>query len=385
MCGAKGLGVSGNARITKKEDKVMYIDIAKEKFNKLKKEYKSRDIIVLGIESSCDETAIAIVKNGREILSNIVATQIDIHARFGGVVPEVASRNHLLSIDTVLDETLEKAGLTLKDIDAVAVTYGAGLIGALMVGVSYAKALAYAMEVPLIAVNHIKGHISANYLTHKDLKPPFISLIVSGGHTALVKSNNYYKNTMLGSTIDDAVGECYDKVAKCLGLGYPGGVKIDRLSKEGQNNIKFIAHEVMPNTLDFSFSGVKTTIINYVHKLKQNGEEVPTYDICASFQEQVTDELVRKSIRACKKFREKKLVVGGGVSANSRLREKLTLAGKENDIEVYFPEVSLSGDNGAMIASEGYFQLISGKGFAGMELTAEPNINLKVVRRKEKF
>ncbi len=363
----------------------MYIDIAKEKFNKLKKEYKTRDIIVLGIESSCDETAIAIVKNGREILSNIVATQIDIHARFGGVVPEVASRNHLLSIDTVLDEALEKAGLTLGDIDAVAVTYGAGLIGALMVGVSYAKALAYALQVPLIAVNHIKGHISANYLTHKDLKPPFVSLIVSGGHTALVRSNNYYKNTMLGSTIDDAVGECYDKVAKCLGLGYPGGIKIDRLSKEGQNNIKFITHEVMPNTLDFSFSGVKTTIINHVHKLKQNGEEVPVNDICASFQTQVVNEIVNKSIKACKKCREKKLVVGGGVSANSLLREKLTLAGKENDIQVYFPEVSLSGDNGAMIASEGYFQLISGKGLSGMELTAEPNINLKVVRRKEKF
>lgn len=363
----------------------MYIDVAKEKFNKLQKEYKNKDILVLGIESSCDETAIAIVKNGREILSNVVATQIDIHARFGGVVPEVASRNHLLAIDSVLDEALKEAKVTLKDIDAVAVTYGAGLIGALMVGVSYAKALAYAMGVPLVAVNHIKGHISANYLTHKELKPPFISLIVSGGHTALVKVNNYYKNTMLGSTIDDAVGECYDKVAKCLGLGYPGGIKIDKLSKEGKNNIKFITHEMMPNTFDFSFSGVKTTIINYVHKLKQNGEEIPVNDICTSFQTQVVGELVTKSIKACKKNREKKLVVGGGVSANSLLREKLVEAGKENGVEVYFPEISLSGDNGAMIASEGYFQLISGKGLAGMDLTAEPNINLKVVRRKEKF
>lgn len=363
----------------------MYIEEAKEKFNNLYKNYKNRDILVLGIESSCDETAIAIVKNGREILSNIVATQIDIHARFGGVVPEVASRNHLLAIDSVLDEALEKAGVTLNDIDAVAVTYGAGLIGALMVGVSYAKALAYAMGVPLIAVNHIKGHISANYLTHKDLQPPFISLIVSGGHTALVRVNNYYKNTLLGSTIDDAVGECYDKVAKCLGLGYPGGIKIDKLSKEGTNNIKFINHSLMPNTFDFSFSGVKTSIINYIHKLKQNGEELPVADICTSFQEQVTDELVDKSIKACKKFKGKKLVVGGGVSANSLLREKLISRGKENDIEVYFPELSLSGDNGAMIASEGYFQLISGRGLAGMDLTAEPNINLKVVRRKEKF
>lgn len=363
----------------------MYIDIAKEKFNKLQKEYKSKDVLVLGIESSCDETAISIVKNGREILSNIVATQIDIHARFGGVVPEVASRNHLLAIDGVLDEALKEANVTLKDIDAVAVTYGAGLIGALMVGVSYAKSLAYAMRVPLIAVNHIKGHISANYLTHRDLKPPFISLIVSGGHTALVKVNNYYKNTMLGSTIDDAVGECYDKVAKCLGLGYPGGIKIDKLSKEGENCIKFITHEMMPNTFDFSFSGVKTSIINYVHKLKQGGEEIPINDICTSFQTQVVNELVSKSIKACKKNREKKLVVGGGVSANSLLREELIKAGKENGIEVYFPEINLSGDNGAMIACEGYHQLISGKGLAGMELTAEPNINLKVVRRKEKF
>lgn len=363
----------------------MYMDIAKEKFNKLQREYKTKDILVLGIESSCDETAISVVKNGREILSNVVDTQIDIHARFGGVVPEVASRNHLLAIDNVLDEALKKANVTLKDIDAVAVTYGAGLIGALMVGVSYAKALAYAMEVPLIAVNHIKGHISANYLTHKELKPPFISLIVSGGHTALVRVNNYYKNTMLGSTIDDAVGECYDKVAKCLGLGYPGGVKIDKLSKEGNNSIKFITHEMMPNTFDFSFSGVKTSIINYVHKLKQNNEDIPVNDICTSFQTQVVHELVNKSIKACKKHREKKLVVGGGVSANSLLREELTKAGKENGIEVYFPEVSLSGDNGAMIACEGYYQLISGKSLAGMSLTAEPNINLKVVRRKEKF
>lgn len=363
----------------------MYIDIAKEKFNNLYKNYKDRDIIVLGIESSCDETAIAVVKNGREILSNVVATQIDIHARFGGVVPEVASRNHLLCIDSVLNEALDKAGLTLQDIDAVAVTYGAGLIGALMVGVSYAKSLAYSLKVPLIAVNHIKGHISANYLTHKDLKPPFVSLIVSGGHTALVKVNNYYKNTLLGSTIDDAVGECYDKVAKCLGLGYPGGVVIDKKAKEGENNIKFINHALMPNTFDFSFSGVKTTIINYIHKLKQGGQELPVADICTSFQEQVTDELVNKSIKACKKYKEKKLVVGGGVSANSALREKLTKAGEENGIEVYFPELKLSGDNGAMIASEGYYQIISGRGLANVDLSAEPNINLKVVRRKEKF
>jgi len=363
----------------------MYKEIAKEKFNKLKKEYLSRDIYVLGIESSCDETSISIVKNGREILSNVIATQIDIHAKFGGVVPEVASRNHLLSIDSVLEECLTKAGMTLAQIDAIAVTYGAGLVGALMVGVNYAKALAYALEIPLIAVNHIKGHISANYLTHKELVPPFISLIVSGGHTAILKVHNYYKHTMLGSTTDDAVGECYDKVAKCLGLGYPGGVVIDKKSKEGNNNIEFVTHTMLPNTFDFSFSGIKTRVINYINKLNMKKEEIPVEDVCTSFQTQVMNEVVDKTIKACLKYREKKLVVGGGVSANSYLREKLLEKGKENNIEVYFPEMSLSGDNGAMIASEGYYQIISGKGLAGLDLSPAPNINLKWERRKQKF
>ena len=362
----------------------MYKDIAKEKFNKLCKEYKSRDILVLGIESSCDETSIAIVKNGREILSNVIATQIEIHARFGGVVPEVASRNHLLSLDSVLDKSLSDAGVTLQDIDAIAVTYGAGLIGALMVGVSYAKALAYSLNLPLIAVNHIKGHISANYLTHAELKPPFISLIVSGGHTALVKVNDYCKNTLLGSTVDDAIGECYDKVAKCLGLGYPGGVVVDKRAKEGQNNIPFITHEILPKTYDFSFSGLKTSIINYVHKLTQKGEEIPVNDICASMQEQAIEVLVSKSITACKKHREKTLVVGGGVSANSQLRKRLLEEGEKLGIKVYFPEISLTGDNGAMIASEGYFQIISGSGLASLDLTPQPNINLKWERIKVK-
>lgn len=362
----------------------MYKDIAKAKFNKLLKEYKSRDILVLGIESSCDETSISIVKNGREILSNIVATQIDIHARFGGVVPEVASRNHLLEIDTVLKNALEQAGKTLQDIDAIAVTYGAGLVGALMVGVNYAKALAFALEIPLIAVNHIKGHISANYLTNKDLQPPFVALIVSGGHTALLKIKDYDKFDMLGSTTDDALGECYDKVAKCLGLGYPGGVKIDKRAKEGKNSIKFITHEMLPGTNDFSFSGVKTQIINYVHKLSQNGENIPVNDVCTSFQTQVIDEVVKKSINVALKDKSKTLVVGGGVSANSYLRERLQDEANKKQIKVYFPKNNLSGDNGAMIASEGYFQLISGKGLVGLDLTPAPNINLKWERRREK-
>ena len=363
----------------------MYKEIAKEKFNRLRKEYQKRDILILGIESSCDETSIAVVKNGREILSNVIATQIEIHARFGGVVPEVASRNHLLAIDNVLDEALEKADVTLKDIDAIAVTYGAGLVGALMVGVSYAKSLAYALEIPLIAVNHIKGHISANYLTHKDLKPPFVSLIVSGGHTAIVRVNAYDKNTLLGSTTDDAIGECYDKVAKVLGLGYPGGIVVDKMAREGKNCIPFITHEICPKTFDFSFSGVKTSVINYVHKLTQRGEEIPVADVCASLQEQVMDTVVSKCVQACKKYKEKTLVVGGGVSANSALREKFSKAESENGIKVYFPEMSLTGDNGAMIASEGYFMLISGMGLAGLDLSPAPNINLKWERRSQKF
>ncbi len=362
----------------------MYIDIAKEKFNDLKKNYKKRDILVLGIESSCDETAIAVVKNGREILSNIVATQIDIHARFGGVVPEVASRNHLMAIDTCLEQALNTAGVKLQDIDAIAVTYGAGLIGALMVGVNYAKALAFATNKPLIAVNHIKGHISANFLTHKDLEPPFVSLIVSGGHTALIKMKDYDRFEMLGSTTDDAVGECYDKVAKCLGLGYPGGVKIDKLAKDGENNIAIITRPILPNTYDFSFSGVKTSVINLIHKMEQRKEKLPVADICTSFQEQVIEEIVGKSVRATLKDKSKKLVVGGGVSANSQLRKRLQEESEKNGFEVYFPEMSLSGDNGAMIASEGYFQIISGRGLADMDLTPKPNINLKWERRKEK-
>lgn len=362
----------------------MYSEISKEKFKKLVKIYKERDILVLGIESSCDETAIAIVRNGREILSNIVATQIDIHARFGGVVPEVASRNHLMAIDSCLDEALEKAGVKLSDIDAIAVTYGAGLIGALMVGVNYAKALAYANNLPLIAVNHIKGHISANYLTHKSLTPPFVSLIVSGGHTALLKQKTYDKFEMLGSTTDDAVGECYDKVAKCLGLGYPGGIKIDKLFNEGSNNIKIITHPILPGTYDFSFSGVKTSVINLVHKLKQNGEEIPVADICTSFQTQVIDEIVSKSVRAVLRDKSRKLVVGGGVSANSYLRSRLAEESQNKGFQLFFPEVQLSGDNGAMIASEGYFQIISNRGLAGLDLTPSPNINLKWERRREK-
>lgn len=355
----------------------MYKEIAEEKFNKLVLESKNRDIIILAIESSCDETSVAILKNGREILSNIISSQIDIHAKFGGVVPEVASRNHLMAISGVVNKALEEANVTLQDIDAIGVTYGAGLVGALMVGVNYAKSLAYALAIPLIKVNHIKGHISANYIAHPELKPPFISLIVSGGHTAIVKVENYLKNTLIGSTIDDAIGESYDKVAKCLGLGYPGGPKIDKLAKEGDNNITFVAHGIMADGFNFSYSGLKTAVINYIHTKEQKGEEINKADVCASFQHTAVMEVVNKTIKAAKKNKINTIAVAGGVAANSYLREKLTTLGEAEGIKVLFPPNILCTDNAAMIGAEAYNSLISGEGLADMTLTAVSNLHLK--------
>ncbi len=360
----------------------MYYQIAKEKFNNLYANYKSQDIYVLGIESSCDETSIAVVKNGREVLSNVIASQIDIHARFGGVVPEVASRNHLMCINNVLEESLKKANVTLDKINAIAVTYGAGLMGALMVGVNYAKSLAYALNIPLIKVNHIKGHISANYLACPELKPPFISLVVSGGHTAIVKVEDYVTNTLIGSTIDDAVGEAYDKVSKVLGLGYPGGPIVDKTAKLGQNNIVFVKKDILKNSFNFSYSGLKTAVINYLHNLKQHNIQPNVADVCASFQAEAVKALVDKSIKACKKFKLKTLAVAGGVAANSYLRQELINAGKLNEIDVKFPPLILCTDNAAMIACEGYNNLISGCGLSDLSLTATPNLNLKYEIKK---
>lgn len=360
----------------------MYSEIAKEKFNNLVKNYKTKDVYVLGIESSCDETSIAVVKNGREILSNVIASQIDIHSRFGGVVPEVASRNHLMCINNVLNESLVKAGVTLDKIDAIAVTYGAGLMGALMVGVNFAKSLAYALNLPLIKVNHIKGHISANYLADPNLKPPFISLIVSGGHTAIVKVEDYVTNLLIGSTIDDAVGEAYDKVAKVLGLGYPGGPIVDKTAKTGNNNLVFVKKDILKNSFNFSYSGLKTAVINYLHNLKQHGDQPNVADVCASFQAEAVKALVDKSIRACKKFKLKTLAVAGGVAANSYLRSELTKAGNDNGIDVKFPPLILCTDNAAMIACEGYNNIISNAGLSDLSLTATPNLNLKYEVRK---
>lgn len=350
-----------------------YYERMKEKYNSLK---DKKDVIILSVESSCDETSIAVVKNGREVLSNVIASQIEIHRRFGGVVPEVASRNHITAISNVFDEALKEAKIDKKDINAVAVTYGAGLVGALLVGVNFAKALAYGLDLPLIAVSHVYGHISANYISHPDLKPPFVCLMVSGGHTALLRVEDYNRLKLLGTTIDDAVGEAFDKVARVLGLNYPGGPEIDRLAKIGQPTYHFTVSKSLSHTLNFSFSGIKTEVVNLVHNLSQKGEEINKADIASSFQECVTEELSTKAVRACKGQEINKLVVAGGVGANARLKEKLSHLCNENNIEFYSPVLKYCTDNGAMIGSCAYYMMKDGLGLADLDLTAKPNVEL---------
>lgn len=330
---------------------------------------------ILAIESSCDETSCAVVVDGRTCLSNIVSSQIDIHTRFGGVVPEVASRNHITAIDNVVNLALEKANLTLQDIDAVAVTYGAGLVGSLLVGVSYAKALAYSTNKPLIAVNHIYGHIAGNYLSFKNLVPPFVCLLVSGGHTAIINVKDYNHHELIGTTLDDAVGESFDKVARVMGLGYPGGPKVSKMAENGKDNIVF----VKPNNelgYNFSFSGKKTAVINYIHKLEQAGKEIPVADICASFEKSAVDELIDKTILACKDCGYDKIVVAGGVSANKRLRKDLTEQADKNGIKCYVPDFEYCTDNAAMIGSAAYYAYVDGIGVADMSLAPKPNLSL---------
>ncbi len=352
-----------------------YIDDAKRKFDALK---DKKDVIILSIESSCDETACAVVKNGREVLSNVVASQIEIHKLYGGVVPEVASRNHILAISECYEKALKEANITQDSLDAIAVTYGAGLMGALLVGINFAKSVAYALNVPLIAVSHVHGHISANYISHQDLTPPFVCLMVSGGHTALLNVEDYCKIKMIGSTVDDSVGECFDKVARVLGLSYPGGPNIDRLAKLGKNNIKFNYHLPLKDTFNFSFSGLKTAVINYVHNIQQKGEEVCTEDVACSFQELVTDELTEKAVKLLEENNAKKLVVAGGVGANSRLREKLELACKKIGVDVYLPVLKYCTDNAAMIGSMAYYYMKNGIGLADLTLTAKPNVDITI-------
>ena len=328
-----------------------------------------KDILIMGIESSCDETSVAIVKNGREVLSNVINSQIKIHEEYGGVVPEIASRCHTEVINKIMKEALEEAKVTLDDIDAIAVTHGPGLVGALLVGVSYAKGLSYVTGKPLIPVNHIEGHIAGNYLTHNDLKPPFLCLIISGGHTHLVKVTDYNDFEILGKTRDDAVGEAFDKVARVVGLGYPGGPKVDNLAKEGTPNIKLpVSHF---DNLDFSFSGIKTAVINLNHK----DTNINKADLCASFQAAVTEMLTSNVKKAIKEFNTDKIVIAGGVSRNSYIRKSFDELAEELKIKVYYPEPILCTDNAAMIAAMGYYNFINNEN-ADLKLNAIPNLKI---------
>lgn len=335
-----------------------------------------KDITLLAIESSCDETAAAVVRNGKEVLSNVISSQIELHKLYGGVVPEIASRKHIENINQVIDEAMEESGLTYDDIDAIAVTYGPGLVGALLVGVAQAKALSYALNKPLVGVNHIEGHISANYIENKDLKPPFLAMVISGGHTHLVMVEDYGKYSIIGRTRDDAAGETFDKVARAIGLGYPGGPKIDKLAKQGNSKaIEFPRAHIEGAPFDFSFSGVKSAVLNYINVAKMKGEEICVEDIAASFQQSVVDVIVSHTIMAAKEYNVKSVALAGGVAANSGIREGMKKACDENGIKLYYPSIGLCTDNAAMIGAAGYYEYINGTRH-GLDLNAIPNLKI---------
>ena len=335
-----------------------------------------KDVLILAIESSCDETAASVVKNGRTILSNVISSQIELHKLYGGVVPEIASRKHIEKINQVIEEALDQAGVTLDDLDAIGVTYGPGLVGALLVGVAEAKAISYAKKIPLVGVHHIEGHVSANYIEHPDLEPPFMCLIVSGGHTHLVIVKDYGEFEILGRTRDDAAGEAFDKVARAIGLGYPGGPKIDKLSKEGNADaIVFPKAKLENGPYDFSFSGVKSAVLNHINRCKMQGGSICEADIAASFQKAVVDTLTEKAVKAAKEYKMDKLAIAGGVASNGSLRRAMQEACKRQGIRFYYPSPIFCTDNAAMIGVAAYYEYQKGVRH-GLDLNAVPNLKL---------
>jgi len=335
-----------------------------------------KDILILAIESSCDETAASVVKNGREVLSNVISSQIALHTLYGGVVPEIASRKHIEKINQVIEQALQEANVTLQDVDAIAVTYGPGLVGALLVGVSEAKAISFATGIPLVGVHHIEGHICANFIENKELEPPFVCLVASGGHSHLVVVKDYGEFEIIGRTRDDAAGEAFDKVARAIGLGYPGGPKIDKLAKEGNPDaIPFPRAKVAENEYDFSFSGLKSAVLNYLNGCQMKGESVCEADVAASFQKAVIDVLVEHSIHAAKEYGFDKFAIAGGVASNSSLRAAFEETCAKEGITFYHPSPIYCTDNAAMIGVAGYYEFIKGVR-SGMDLNAVPNLKL---------
>lgn len=334
------------------------------------------EVKILAIESSCDETAAAVVVNGREVRSNVISSQIALHTLYGGVVPEIASRKHIEKINQVITQALEDADTTLEEIDAIGVTYGPGLVGALLVGVAEAKAIAYAAKKPLVGVHHIEGHICANYIENKELEPPFLCLVASGGHTHLVKVADYGKYEIIGRTRDDAAGEAFDKVARAIGLGYPGGPKIEKKAKEGNDKaIVFPKAKVAENPYDFSFSGLKSAVLNYINGCKMKRQEINEADIAASFQKAVIDVLVEHAVHAAKEYRIDKFAIAGGVASNQTLHEAMEKACKERGIQFYHPSPIFCTDNAAMIGSAAYYEYLQGRR-DGWDLNAVPNLKL---------
>ena len=334
------------------------------------------DIYILAIESSCDETAAAVVKNGREVLSNVISSQIELHKLYGGVVPEIASRKHVEKINPVIREALAEAGMKLEEMDAIGVTYGPGLVGALLVGVAAAKAISYAKNIPLVGVHHIEGHISANYIENKDLEPPFLGMVVSGGHTHLVMVKDYGKYEILGKTRDDAAGEAFDKVARAIGLGYPGGPKIDKLAKEGNAEaISFPRAHISDAPLDFSFSGLKSSVLNYINSCEMKHEAINRADVAASFQAAVVDAIVSHTVEAAKTYHMDKVALAGGVASNTALREAMKERCAKEGLRFYYPSPILCTDNAAMIGCAAYYEYLAGTRH-GLDLNAVPNLKI---------